>query len=68
MQAEKFYNEIQQKIDQINSEPEWDKSEIWQRIEQKQGKRKTPFVWWQAVAATHRHPVSLDEQRLCELR
>jgi hypothetical protein len=52
MQAEKFYNEIQQKIDQADFEPEWNQAEVWQRIEQKQGERKTPFVWWQAVAAS----------------
>jgi hypothetical protein len=52
MQAEKFYKNIQEKIDQTDFEPQWNKSEIWQRIEQKQGKRKTPFVWWQAAAAS----------------
>ena len=31
---------------------EWNKRDVWQRIEQKQTKRKTPFVWWQSVAAS----------------
>lgn len=31
---------------------EWNKQDVWQRIEQKQTKRKKPFVWWQAVAAS----------------
>ncbi|MFN3488866.1 MAG: hypothetical protein ACK4YV_07020 [Emticicia sp.] len=52
MKTEEFYGKIQEKIDQTNFEPDWNKSEIWQRIEQKQTKRKTPFVWWQAVAAS----------------
>lgn len=52
MQAEKFYKEIQQKIDQTDYEPKWNQAEVWQRIEQKQGKRKTPFVWWKAIAAS----------------
>ncbi|WP_435357089.1 hypothetical protein [Emticicia sp. SJ17W-69] len=52
MQAEKFYKEIQQKIDQTDFEPTWNRAEVWQRIEQKQGKRKTPFVWWKAIAAS----------------
>lgn len=52
MQAEKFFKEIQQKIDQTDFEPTWNRTEVWQRIEQKQGKRKTPFVWWKAIAAS----------------
>ena len=52
MQAEKFYKAIQQKIDHADFEPEWNQAEVWQRIDQKQGKRKLPFVWWQAVAAS----------------
>lgn len=52
MEEKKFYKNIQEKIDQADFEPQWNKSEIWQRIEQKQGKRKTPFVWWKAVAAS----------------
>ncbi len=31
---------------------EWNKQDVWQRIEQKQTKLKKPFVWWQAVAAS----------------
>lgn len=31
---------------------EWNKQDVWQRIEQKQTKPKKPFVWWQAVAAS----------------
>ena len=35
-----------------SSSLEWNKQDVWQRIEQKQTKRKKPFVWWQAVAAS----------------
>lgn len=52
MKPEEFYSKIQEKVDQTNFEPDWNKNEIWQRIEQKQTKRKMPFVWWQAVAAS----------------
>jgi hypothetical protein len=52
MEEKKFYKNIQQKIDQADFEPIWNQAEVWQRIEQKQGKRITPFVWWQAVAAS----------------
>lgn len=52
MKPEEFYSKIQEKVDQTNFEPDWNKNEIWQRIEQKQKKRKVPFVWWQAVAAS----------------
>ena len=52
MEEKKFYKNIQQKIDQTTFEPAWNKSDVWQRIEQKQGKRKTPFVWWKSVAAS----------------
>lgn len=31
---------------------EWNKQDVWQRIEQKQTKPKKPFVWWQAAAAS----------------
>lgn len=31
---------------------EWNKQDVWKRIEQKQTKRKKPFVWWQAAAAS----------------
>lgn len=54
MQAEEFYKNIQQKINEYDFHPElsdWNKQDVWQRIEQKQGKQKTPFVWWQASAA-----------------
>jgi hypothetical protein len=52
MLAEEFYKKIQERVDQTNFESDWNKNEIWQRIEQKQTKRKKPFVWWQAVAAS----------------
>ena len=52
MQTEEFYKKIQERVDQTNFESDWNKSEIWQRIEQKQTSLKTPFVWWQAVAAS----------------
>jgi hypothetical protein len=52
MKPEEFYSKIQEKVDQTNFEPDWSKNEIWQRIEQKQTKRKKPFVWWQAAAAS----------------
>jgi len=52
MQTEEFYKKIQERVDQTNFESDWNKSEIWQRIEQKQTRLKTPFVWWQAVAAS----------------
>ncbi len=52
MKPEEFYSKIQEKVDQTNFEPDWNKSEIWQRIEQKQTKRKTPFVWWKSMAAS----------------
>jgi hypothetical protein len=54
MQAEKFYKNIQQKVNEYDFQPElsdWNKQDVWQRIEQKQVKPKTPFVWWQAAAA-----------------
>ncbi len=35
-----------------SSSLEWNKQDVWQRIEQKQTKRKKPFVWWQAAAAS----------------
>ncbi len=62
MQTEEFYKKIQEKISKSDFERnspfgesqlfEWNKQDAWQRIEQKQTKRKTPFVWWQAVAAS----------------
>jgi len=52
MQTEEFYKKIQEKVDQTNFESDWNKNEIWLRIEQKQTKRKKPLVWWQAAAAS----------------
>lgn len=52
MQTEEFYKKIQEKVDQTNFESDWNKNEIWQNIQQKQTKRKRPFVWRQAVAAS----------------
>ena len=52
MQTEEFYKKIQERVDQTNFESDWNKKEIWQRIEQQYMKRKKPFVWWQAVAAS----------------
>lgn len=52
MKTEEFYKKIQEKIDQTNFESDWNKNEIWQRIEQKQTKHKKPFVWLQTVAAS----------------
>jgi hypothetical protein len=48
MQTEEFYKKIQERVDQTNFESDWNKKEIWQRIEQQYMKRKKPFVWWQA--------------------
>ncbi|CAH0997478.1 hypothetical protein EMA8858_03611 [Emticicia aquatica] len=52
MQADEFYKHIQQKIDHTDFEPDWNKRDVWQRIEQKQGKQKTPFIWWTSMAAS----------------
>lgn len=52
MQTEEFYKKIQEKVDQTNFESDWNKNEIWQRIQQKQTKRKRPLVWWQAAASS----------------
>ena len=52
MKTEEFYKKIQEKVDQTNFESDWNKNEIWLRIEQKQTKRKKPLVWWQAAAAS----------------
>ena len=52
MQTEEFYKKIQEKVDQTNFESDWNKNEIWLRIEQKQTERKKPLVWWQAAAAS----------------
>jgi hypothetical protein len=52
MQADKFYQEIQEKIEHANLEPTWNKADVWQRIEQKNTKKKPLIVWWKAVAAS----------------
>ncbi len=52
MEEKKFYKEIQQKIDQTDFEPEWNRSEVWQRIEQGNSKKKPLFTWWKAAAAS----------------
>ncbi len=52
MQAEKFYKHIQEKIEQPNTEPTWNKADVWQRIEQRNVRKKSPFVFWQAAAAS----------------
>lgn len=52
MQADKFYKEIQEKIEKSDFEPTWNKADVWQRIEQKNTKKKPLIVWWQAVAAS----------------
>ncbi|AFK03583.1 hypothetical protein Emtol_2447 [Emticicia oligotrophica DSM 17448] len=56
MQAEEFYRNIQQKVSEADLEeaafPAWDRHDVWQRIEQKQSKRKQPFMWWKAAAAS----------------
>ncbi|RYU97409.1 hypothetical protein [Emticicia agri] len=51
MQAEEFYSKIRENLDNSDFTPEWSKSEVWQRIEQKEEKKMTPF-WWGAVAAS----------------
>lgn len=50
MQAEEFYNKIRENLDNSDFTPEWNKSEVWQRIEHKDEKKVMPF-WWKAVAA-----------------
>lgn len=50
MQAEEFYNKIRENLDNSDFTPEWNKSEVWQRIERKDEKKVMPF-WWKAVAA-----------------
>lgn len=52
MQAEKFYKEIQEKIEKSDFEPTWNKADVWQRIEQKNTKKKPLIVWWKAAAAS----------------
>jgi len=51
MQAEEFYSKIRENLDNSDFAPEWNKSEVWQRIEKKDEK-KTPSFWWGAVAAS----------------
>ncbi|MFD2521027.1 hypothetical protein [Emticicia soli] len=50
MQAEEFYNKIRENLDNSDFTPEWNKSEVWQRIERKDQKKAMP-LWWKAVAA-----------------
>ena len=50
MQTENFYSKIRENVENSDFTPEWDKSQVWQRIEQKQGKKTKP-VWWKAIAA-----------------
>ena len=52
MEEKKFYKEIQQKIDQNNFDFDWNQSEVWQRIEQKNTKKKPFLAWWKAAAAS----------------
>lgn len=57
MQTEEFYKQIQQKISKSDFElessfPTWNKDDVWQRIEVKQGKRKKTFYWKLSVAAS----------------
>ena len=51
MQAEEFYNKIRENLDNSDFTPDWNKSEVWQRIEKKDEK-KTPSFWWGVVAAS----------------
>jgi hypothetical protein len=51
MQAEEFYSKIRENLDNSDFSPEWNKSEVWQRIEKKDEKKTTSF-WWGAVAAS----------------
>ena len=52
MEEKKFYNKIQERIDQNDFDFDWNQEEIWQRIEQK-NQKKTPFLtWWKAAAAS----------------
>lgn len=51
MQAEEFYNKIRENLDNSDFTPDWNKSEVWQRIERKDEK-KTPSFWWGVVAAS----------------
>lgn len=51
MQTEEFYNKIRENLDNSDFTPEWNKSEIWERIEWKDEKKSISF-WWKAVAAS----------------
>ncbi|MBA4850444.1 hypothetical protein [Emticicia sp. BO119] len=51
MQAEEFYNKIRENLDNSDFTPDWNRSEVWQRIEQKDEKKMTSF-WWGAIAAS----------------
>lgn len=51
MQAEEFYNKIRENLDNSDFTPEWNKSEVWQRIERKDEKKSLSF-WWKAMAAS----------------
>ncbi len=50
MQTENFYSKIRENLENSDFSPDWDKSRVWQRIEQKQDVKKR-FVWWKAAAA-----------------
>ncbi|HEY1056999.1 MAG TPA: hypothetical protein VGE24_17765 [Emticicia sp.] len=50
MQAEEFYNKIRENLDNSDFTPDWNKSEVWQRIEKKD-ENKVPSFWLGAVAA-----------------
>jgi hypothetical protein len=51
MQAEEFYSKIRENLDNSDFSPEWNKSEVWQRIKKKDEKKMASF-WWGAVAAS----------------
>jgi hypothetical protein len=51
MQAEEFYSKIRENLENSDFTPEWNTSEVWQRIEQKDEKKR-PSFWWGAVAAS----------------
>ena len=50
MQAEEFYSKIRENLDNSDFTPEWNKSEVWQRIERKDEKKMASF-WFGAAAA-----------------
>lgn len=50
MQAEEFYSKIRENLDNSDFTPDWNKSEVWQRIEKKDEKKMSSF-WLGAVAA-----------------